>query len=146
VLPLVGAALVLAFLVYGDVHDGAPTHHPVRALVPVFTVIAGFGGVGIASLSHLRGARFVIGAAAAAWLVFVTLRIRGVPGASESERRDAQVARGRALSASEVRLDVTPCAYEHYALIAAFGAPERVVIEPATREPVTAACPLVALR
>jgi hypothetical protein len=41
---------------------------------------------------------------------------------------------------------VTPCAYEHFALIAAVGAPERVAILPATHAPVTPACPRVELR
>jgi hypothetical protein len=47
------------------------------------------------------------------------------------------------LAASHVT--VTPCAYEHFALIAAFGAPERVDVAPATHEPVTPACPRVEL-
>jgi hypothetical protein len=39
---------------------------------------------------------------------------------------------------------VTPCAYEHFALIAAFGAPERVtIIEPASRREPDGQCPHV---
>ena len=144
--PLGGATLVLVFLIYGDVHDGAPTHHPARALVLVLTVIAGLGGAGIASFARVRGAHWAVSAGAVAWLSFVAMRIRAVPGASDGERRDAQIERGRALASITGTLDVTPCAYEHFALIAALGAPERVVIEPATHEPVTPACPRVVLR
>ncbi len=145
-LPLSGAGCVLAFLIYGDVRDGAPTHHPVRALIPVITVLAAFGGAGIAAFVGARGARIVLGASALLWVVFLAQHVRNVPGSSEIERRTTQIERGRALAATGGALDVTPCAYEHYALIAAFGAPERVTIEQATHEPINAQCPHVMIR
>jgi len=46
IMPALGALLTLAFLVYGDVNDGAPTHHPERALGAFFVVFAGAGGWG----------------------------------------------------------------------------------------------------
>ncbi len=146
VLPLAGAALVLAFLIYGDVRDGAPTHHAARALVPIFTVLAGFAADGIGALVTNERARNITVALALGCGAFVASRVRHVPGDAESERRVAQIARGRALAGHAESLDVTPCAYEHFALIAAYGAPERVTIEPATREPVTRECPRVAPR
>jgi hypothetical protein len=151
-LPLAGAATVIAVLVYGDVRDGAPTHHPVRALVPVLCVLAGFGAAGLEALG-----RSVVGRVAReAWLVavavfFVILGVGSdvsrallVPGNGDTERRGPQIARGRDLASKGVRrLVVTPCAYEHFALIAAFGAPERVEIRSAPRREVTADCPAV---
>jgi hypothetical protein len=148
-LPLGGAALVLAFLIYGDVRDGAPTHHAVRALVPVLVVLGGFGASGAEALARAwrpLPARAAVGLAAAAWLAFVLARTRDVPGNAPDARRTAQIARGRALAGAARTLEVTPCAYEHFALIAAFGAPERVKVAPPTHAPVTAACPRVVAR
>ena len=141
-LPTVGALLVLAFLIYGNVREGAPTHHAVRALVPVIVILGAVGGVGIASLQrHGIQAAVVI-----AWFGFVMWRIKDVPGSSESENRDAQIARGRALAKTAASIDVTPCAYEHFALIAGFGAPEHVSVEMPTHEPVMSDCPRVSIR
>jgi hypothetical protein len=142
VLPLAGAGLVLAFLVYGDVRDGAPTHHAARALVPVFGVLAGFAAD---ALSHLR-ARNAVAALAIAALGFAFNRVRDVPGSGPTERRDTQIARGRALAGTAAALDITPCAYEHFALIAAYGRPESVTIEPSAHVEVSSACPHVTLR
>ncbi len=70
---------------------------------------------------------------------------RDVPATSAQETRDAQIARGRALTAAEPAgtWEVTPCAYEHFALLAASGQPERFTVLPASRAPVTPACPRV---
>jgi hypothetical protein len=142
VLPLAGAGFVLAFLIYGDLRDGAPTHHAARALVPIFGVLAGFAADAIATPARPRVAVPV----AIATLAFVLFRARDVPGASPAERRDAQIARGRELAKTAPALDVTPCAYEHFALITAYGAPENVTIEPRTGAPVTSDCPSVSAR
>jgi len=141
-LPLAGAACVLAFLVYGDLRDGAPTHHAARALVPIFGVLAGFAADAIVTPSRPRIAVPI----AIATLAFVLFRARAIPGASPSEQREAQIARGRELANTATALDVTPCAYEHFALIAAYGAPEAVSIRPKTGEPVTPECPRVGFR
>ena len=42
--------------------------------------------------------------------------------------------------------DVTPCAFEHFALIAAWGEPERVRIEDRSGNPMSDACPIVVER
>jgi hypothetical protein len=138
VLPIAGAACVLLFLVYGDLRDGAPTHHAARALLPIFGVLAGFAADAIVTSSRPRVAVPI----ALATLAFVLFRARAIPGDSPSERRDAQIARGRELAPAK-SLDVTPCAYEHFALIAAYGAPENVTIEPKTGDLVTSTCPKV---
>lgn len=124
VLPLAGAGCVLAFLIYGDLRDGAPTHHAARALVPIFGALAGFAADAIVTPSRPHVALPI----AITTLAFVLFRARAVPGASPAERRDAQIARGRELAKTATSLDVTPCAYEHFALIAAYGAPEHVTI------------------
>lgn len=131
---LMAVALVMAFLVYGNLNDGVPTHHAERALLgAAFCAIP----LGVAALAH-RGTPRSWGAAAAVLLalelVHVCARERPGDGAAN---RDAQVARGRALRGA-AHLTVTPCAYEHFALIAAFGAPEKVDIRPA--EP-SSVCP-----
>jgi hypothetical protein len=68
---------------------------------------------------------------------------------SADEDRSTQIARGLDLRARDVKhFSLLPCAYEHFALIAAFGMPERVDIAPvspkeAASHPPTAACPTV---
>ncbi len=146
VLPLSGAALVLAFLIYGDLRDGAPTHHAVRALLPVIAVLGSFGADGLELLLRGRRGAFPAAAAlAAAWLVFVGARVRDVPGNDPASRRDGQIARGRELAGARA-LEVKPCSYEHFALIAAYGKPERVTIDETERRPVTRECPAVIAR
>ena len=152
-LPLAGAASVMAVLVYGDVRDGAPTHHPARALMPVLCVLAGFGAAGLRAVGRTVQGRVAHEAALVAASVFFLVFATGsavarassaIPGSGDAERRDAQISRGRDLAAEGARrLVVTPCAYEHFALIAAYGAPERVEIRPVRHEPVTADCPAV---
>ena len=151
--PLLATLMLLAFLTYGDLRDGAPTHHTERALVAAWWVLAPFGVEGVVQLvSHRTFGRsgreawavaFAV-AAGMTWASRVVASWEDYPARSDEEQRDAQIARGRVLrkSAPE-RLDVTPCAYEHFALLAAFGAPERANVHPPTRTPVTRACPRV---
>lgn len=150
-LPLAGAALTLAFLIWGDVRDGAPTHHPERAIVAVLAPLCGFAGEGIAAawtslVDKVRRPLWMglAGAAFAAWCYFAAGRWSYVPGRDESERRDVQIARGNDLRArGAAHVTVEPCQYEHFALIAAFGAPERVTTLPSSKRAVDATCPLV---
>lgn len=141
-LPLVAVAAQIAFLAYGNARDGAPAHHPERALLgatvllALFVADAGFSKLremvdGATRDGHALAAR---GAAACVAVAWVISSVRGYdpPGAGALEDRRAQLARGAELRADGARsIAVTPCAYEHFALIAAFGAPERVRIEPA---------------
>jgi hypothetical protein len=147
--------VMLAFLIVGDVHDGAPTHHPARALSPLWWVLVGMGvdavGAAIVSRSWSRNGR-VAGACAAftaavSWCVSMPPRWADAPGRSDSERRDAQLARGIDLRDRGVdAADVTPCAFEHFALIAAWGEPERVRIAERSGGAVQSDCPRVVER
>ncbi len=151
--PLLCAGAVLVFLTYGEVTGGAPTHHPERALVAVWWVLAGFGIDGARSLAVRHAwarpkreawgvALGVVAAGAIAGEWFE--RMRNAPGKSPEEDRAAQVAEGLELRGEALRsVTVIPCAYEHFALIAAFGAPERVTVLGATGGPVTRGCPEV---
>jgi hypothetical protein len=149
-----GAAIacgaVLAFLVAGDLGDGAPTHHPARALTAVWWIAAAAGVDAARALVARALGRWRVaalgttGALALAWLIALPVRWRAAPGQSDAERRDVQIERGLAMRARDVAAaDITPCAFEHFALLAAWGAPERATLKPRTGEPVTAACPRV---
>jgi hypothetical protein len=150
--PLACAAAVLVFLIVGDVRDGAPTHHPARALSPLWWVAAGWGADAVAVLAartaRSQGARrgaLVAGAIAAlGWCALLPARWSAAPGKSESEDRAPQIARGNDMRARDVAAaEVTPCAFEHFALLAAWGNPERARIHERTGGTPTPACPLV---
>ncbi len=151
--PLGVAAAILAFLVYGDLTDGAPTHHPERALLAVWWILATFAVDGsralLVRLAWLRPRReaWVVAAAAAAimmWIARLVPSYDEYPARFEDEHREAQVARGHELRGRNLPgFSVTPCAFEHFAVIAAFAAPERVTTAPATGSPVTAQCPII---
>ncbi|HEX7664750.1 MAG TPA: hypothetical protein VF407_09570 [Polyangiaceae bacterium] len=128
--PLFACLAIAIFLVYGETRGGAPTHHPERALVAVAWLLVVFGVDAIATALEQasRRARFTAGAAAIAG-VFLTLpgRYARAPARDASENRDRQIERGLDYRDRGAKhLAVTPCAYEHFALIAAYGAPERV--------------------
>jgi hypothetical protein len=152
---LLGSGVVLFFLIVGDVRDGAPTHHPARALSPLWWVLVGCGVDAAATLSARaawgRWARTLAGAAAGVvafgWLASLPGRWIAAPGESEAERRDVQIARGSDLRARDVAgADVTPCAFEHFALLASWGRPERATLHERTGTPPTPACPIVVER
>lgn len=134
--PLAAAGAEVAFLSYGKLQDGAPAHHDERALLGSFFLLALFAGdvLGTEARRLLRepGPRGLVAAVAAMgaslWLVTSWSIWKTMPGRSPAEDRSAQLAEGARLrdAVSTGRLEVTPCAYEHFALIAAFGAPERV--------------------
>ncbi len=148
--PLALALIQLVTLIAGELADGAPTHHPERAVLAFVIVLIAAGVSGWVSLfttfTKRRSLRqmFFVGAAAAlaiyggAWIIH---EIHEFPGRGESDTRQVQLSRGRSLVRTE-RYRVTPCSYEHFALIAAFGRPEQVAIDtPSLRTPPTAACP-----
>ena len=141
------AVAILVFLVVGDVGDGAPTHHPERALSPVWWVLVGMGvdAIAVALAAIGRPPRWILIAMTAAllgWCALLPFRYASHPGQSDLEMRSAQVARGLDLRARSVRSAViTPCAFEHFALIAAWGAPERAHVHPSTHRQPTASCP-----
>jgi hypothetical protein len=151
--PLLSALVILVFLIYGDVRDGAPTHHPERALVSIWWVLAIFGADGvrelIARVAHRRTRReaWAVATIAAALVIWSASRAsawNAYPGREPDENREVQIARGAALRHANVaHIDVTPCAYEHFALLASFESPERVTIAPSSHRPVTPSCPNV---
>lgn len=145
-----GCAAILAFLIEGDLRDGAPTHHPERALAALWWVLPALGIDALASASSRLGHR-AAGAIAAvalcAWAAFLPGRWRGYPGTSDWDRRDPQIARGEAMRARHVAsAEVTPCSYEHFALLAAWGEPERAQLDPLLHTPPTPDCPRVVER
>ncbi len=152
--PAAACAAIVAFLVWGDIKDGAPTHHPARALVAVWWIFAGMGVdavfAGVRALGSTVRIRIAMGAgavAAVAWLAWLVPRWNDAPGRSEYDQRQVQIARGLDMRARGVEhAAIAPCSFEHFALLAAWGAPERADISPRTGEPPTRACPGVAER
>jgi hypothetical protein len=89
-----------------------------------------------ASRDAARARRYgrIAAGVAALWCVTLPIRWFHRPAKSPSESREAVIARGEELRARGVsHIVVEPCAYEHFALVAAFGAPERVTIAPRRR-------------
>lgn len=151
-LPLLCVAAQIAFLAYGNARDGAPAHHPERALLGSMVLLALF--VGDVTMSKLKtplfglahAGKFLAGGIGLIWLVSFACGAE-IPGRSPGEDRREQLARGANLRASGVMsFVVTPCAFEHFALLAAHGAPEGAKIEPRTNVPVTAECPRIDTR
>jgi hypothetical protein len=147
---------VLAFLVWGDVRDGAPTHHPARALAATWWVLVAMGidaldAAALRSSNAPRVAKILAaaagGVACVAWSASLPVRWREAPGRDLGEQRDAAIAQGLDLRARGVaHAEIAPCAFEHFALLAAWGAPERATVSPRTGEPLGPACPHVTER
>lgn len=133
-----GLAAVGVFLVVGNVNDGAPTHHAERAWLGVATVVVALGAARAAEAlvpwRTLAAVAFGLGLLEAARFVAVE-----PPGGGAADR-SAAVAHGHALRGSGP-FAVVPCAYEHFALLAAHGRPEEVTVLPA--EPKGSPCPRV---
>lgn len=148
--PLLCAVAQVAFLAYGNLRDGAPTHHPERALLGVMLILALFvADVGMTKLAALAegGQSLLVKAGGSVFAIaWIISSVRGAtpPGQGPTEDRSRQIARGEQLRQSgALAVEVTPCAFEHFALIAAFGAPEHVsVTERTTSTPaITTECP-----
>jgi hypothetical protein len=145
------AATVLttvAVLIWGDVHDGAPTHHAARALVAIWWVLVAMGVDTAATYAaSLAAKRLAAGCAAVVglvWCASLPARWADSPGRSPLERREPQIARGLAMKAAGVaHADVVPCSFEHFALLAAWGQPERATVAQRTGESPDADCPRV---
>jgi len=150
-LACVGAQIV--FLAYGNARDGAPAHHAERALLGATFLLAAFAAdvlVEAAPLARARARALTFGAIVlllGAWTVTTARAFGDVPGRGAADDRRPQVLRGQALRAEGAAgLVVTPCAYEHFALIAAYGAPEHVETRPSASVAVVPTCPAVERR
>jgi hypothetical protein len=149
--PLFACVSMFGFLIYGESRGGAPTHHPERAVLAAAWVLIACGLDGILSMAgrHERLVGRVSGMVLALWAFNAAPSYADAPGKSADENRGPQLARGNYLRARDAKkISVVPCAYEHFALIAAFGKPERVDVAPiapkdaATHTP-NADCPIV---
>lgn len=147
------AAAQIAFLIVGNLGDGAATHHPERALIGVWWIGIALGAHALERVArgHLSFATArVHRALAAAVPIATTLGMaallweakRDHPGLGPDDRANA-LAEGERLRRDGARqIVVRPCHYEHFALIASFGAPERISIAPRREEADDAAtCP-----
>lgn len=147
-LPVLAVLGQLAFLAYGAAADGAPTHHPERTLLGAHVTTALVAGAAMAhhlAMAPSRATRAYAGivlVAAVTWLLGFRALGRAVPGRSAAEDRTRAVERGRDLRDAPA-LEVAPCAFEHFALIAAYGAPERVTVLPAEKAAPYDECPRV---
>lgn len=142
-LPLAAVLAEVVFLAIGNARDGAPAHHSERALLACFVILALYVGFVLLTpwvrvlkdeeaaktQSTPKAQRAFMGFVIVAWLVTL-LRADGMtPGTQPSELRDEQMQRGDKLRRDGAKkLEVTPCGYEHFALVAAFGEPENVTV------------------
>lgn len=149
--PLLGAAALVTFLVAGSLADGAPTHHPARAQLSLSWLGAAVLMLGtVAAMQRVQaragskaGATLVaaLGFVGIVWIASLPSRIRDFPGRGDDDRT-GQIERGQKLAAGpEGPIHLVPCRYEHLALLAAFAAPERVIVESGTN--VSGECPQV---
>jgi hypothetical protein len=147
-----GVAIAIgAFLVYGDLRDTAPTHHPARALAAVWWILVGAGVdatfvlvLGVATRTRRLAFSGAAALLAISWCAWLPSRWSAMPGRGESERRDAQIARGFEMRSRHViRALITPCSFEHFALLAAWGEPERADVGRRTGKAPSDTCPSV---
>jgi hypothetical protein len=151
--PALVAGTVLVFLITGDLGDGAPTHHPARALVMTWWILAPAGIEATRTLLtrlsnsgrvSRMAAVLAVCSGAAAWCVTLPARWAESPGRSSWDNRGPQIARGIDLRDRRVvGAIVVPCQFEYFALLAAWGQPERAVVLPRTGKPPGPECPSV---
>jgi len=139
--PLLLALLQLVVLIAGDVRDGAPTHHPERALLGPATIVIFAAGDSVPALFADLSTRLKIVSAtitACALFGWIGLRLHRTLGWYESAPRPREVAAGRALSAlppgTRVLVDTRDFPggsidYGYYAVLASFGRPIDAVID-----------------
>jgi hypothetical protein len=127
--PALVIGAILAFLVVGRVLDGAPTHHAERTLLPVWTFLSLFVVDALFTAfpgAHARRLTFVIALllgvfAVSAFLRSLTPTDPGVP--RDAERAIGALARRHVKDDERLLVDTSD--YGYFAVIAAFGAPER---------------------
>lgn len=122
---LIPSALLLFVLVLGDVRGGAPTHHPERALLSVWMVLALCGAKLLTILSR-KSRRLALGLA-----LLVALPIRFFSaGHYYADRRDEEdigrLVREAIPTRAQVLLATTD--YGYFAIQAAAGSPQRFTV------------------
>lgn len=132
--PLVGALFQMGFLSLAMIKDGAPTHHPERALLVLLLLCALLvGSLSIALVPHMnRTLRFVSGTIAIAVLVFSLVIVRRWFRAEGFTARHEEVAAGsfaRQTLAPGEKILVDVVDYGYFAFVASFGRPEDAVLD-----------------
>ncbi|MGZ6096546.1 MAG: hypothetical protein ACXWUG_31175, partial [Polyangiales bacterium] len=130
--PLALAFVQLVLLIAGDVRDGAPTHHPERALLGPATVLLFVSGDAVGAFLASSKRRIAWAALAAAALTgWIALRLHRSLGFYANAPRAREIAAGRALAKAidpKMRVlvdtrDLDGIDYGYYALLAGFGRP-----------------------
>jgi 4-amino-4-deoxy-L-arabinose transferase-like glycosyltransferase len=131
--PLVLALAQVAALSLAMVKDGAPTHHPERAVLVVMLLAALIAGDLAASLFASRTTRapLLIATAAAVLLAAIVIRPRITAHESFTPRTDevaiGRAARARMAPGDHVLIEVVD--YGHLAIVAALGRPEDAALD-----------------
>jgi hypothetical protein len=146
---------LVAFLVAGDLQNGAPTHHPERALVSLHWVMGALLAWCLFAvlpdlLTRAKAVRrpvlSVLGSSKVAGFMLATLlgcaafvpwvaEVGRFPGQEPWARRNRQLTQGNELRDRGSPFALRPCAYEHFALLAAYGDPASIRILPASGKP-----------
>ncbi|HVU00933.1 MAG TPA: hypothetical protein VHE30_04245 [Polyangiaceae bacterium] len=124
--PLLVLGSVLGFLAVGAAIDGAPTHHPERALLSIYVGLAVIGtNAAVRLVREARVVRLIDSVVAMALAGLLLLRV-GTPErfANRAEERAVGRTARNSLSSGDRLLVDTPD-YGYFAVIASFGAPER---------------------
>ena len=121
--PRVGALVLLAFLLLGEVSGGGPTHHAGRAVLPVWYLLALMLGDLVGRRVEAAPRRYPGWLAFAASLTLLgwLYRVSAPPGFPDRSAAVALGTRARELGAPALLID-TPD-YSYLAVTAAFGAP-----------------------
>ncbi len=133
--PLVLLCSLLAFLIWGELRDGAATHHPERALLPIWLWLALVcGDLGERIACALRDRPRILACSAAVALLALSaslLRAYAFSGEHFADRR-AEVAIGRAAAelgshasaSTRPGLLIDSAGFAYFAVIAGYGRPE----------------------
>lgn len=122
---------LLAFLVVGELRDGAPTHHSERALLAIWLFLAVFAADALVELARKREYRARLGVILTGLLGLALFIVR--PWYAERDSfidRSTEIELGRAAKSAaqpDERLAIDHPDFGFYAVIAGFGAPERAV-------------------
>jgi hypothetical protein len=131
--PLILGLVQIAALSLAMVNDGAPTHHPERAVLVAMLLAALIAGDLAAQLLASRATRLVTLASATLAVIVAALVIRPLITADEGfTPRADEVAIGRAARAHLAPGDhvlVEVADYGHLAIVAALGRPEDAVLD-----------------